>query len=149
MVVYKTLNISVQKWTWINIYHQAIRRTWKYIKRNGRWMTTVRLMSGGENQRKRWHVNVWNWHDRTAQGTWMEKKVSTGRCKVSVSCRWKPAFRGTLGVREEKDFRTCWVLYEKKIHAEFGNGMSWPLTESILIWHLSVTPFPGLTSPKQ
>ena len=38
--------------------HQAIRRAGKCIKPNGSWMTMVRTMSGGENQRERWHGNV-------------------------------------------------------------------------------------------
>ena len=85
---------------------------------------------------------TWN---LTAQGTWMEKKVSTVQvqkwgCIVQVK---RMAFRGTPWGKEEKDFRTCWVLYENIFPAEFGNGMACPRSGGILIWRLSVNPFPG------
>lgn len=62
----KYVNVSKNKHKfdiWTCTYHQAIRRTQKCIKPNGIWMTMVRTMSGGENQHKRWHGNVWDCHE--------------------------------------------------------------------------------------
>ena len=59
----ENINACMSEHKLIYIYHQAIRRTWKCVKHYVRWMTTVRTMSGGENQRKRWHGNAWDCHE--------------------------------------------------------------------------------------